>query len=289
MPLFRRDCSYFGTLCALDPLAANLNESNLLIFNLLANLIAFQLEAEDRRQKLDEELRATREMGHIRERFIGILGHDLRSPLNTILLGAGELQRDPDLSPGNAQMARLMATSAQRMSHMIGETLDLTRSRLGSGIPISLAPADLNDICRHVIGELRVEHPHRVLELSPAFDARGEFDASRAAQVISNLVSNALRHGDASSPVGITLRNDDEHVTVATHNFGAAIPDEVRETIFDPFRRATQLDEPSGAEGLGLGLYIAREILSAHGGSISLESDANGTTFTTRWPRHHAS
>lgn len=286
--MFRRDQSYFGTLCALDSRPTQLNKSHLQIFHLLANLIAFQLEAEDQGRKLDEELRATREMGRIRERFIGILGHDLRSPLNAILLGADALQRDPDLSPPNAQMAALMASSAQRMSHMIGETLDLTRGRLGGGIPVSPAPANMNEICRHVIGELRVQHSHRALELIAAHDARGEFDAPRAAQVVSNLVSNALRYGDADSPVGITVRNDDEYVTVAIHNAGPAIPAAVQEAIFDPFRRASQLDEKSGDDGLGLGLYIAREILSAHGGGISLESDKNGTTFTTRWPRSAA-
>lgn len=288
VPLNRRDGSSFGTLCALDtrPAPQPLTAEHISILELLASLIAYEMEGEETRQRHAAALQTAREAAHSRERFMGILGHDLRNPINAIIVAAKMLQEDPTLSTENTTLARVIGNSGRRMARLVSDTLDLTHGQLGSGIPISPEPADLEEICLQTVRELRVAHQDAEIIYAIRGDGWGEFDAGRVAQVISNLLSNALQHGAKGKPVRLTMHSTGDTVHVDVHNHGEPIPLEVQARVFDPFRRgATPRMEAAAIQGLGLGLYIAREIVRAHGGEIVLHSDESGTTFSTSWPR----
>jgi len=223
----------------------------------------------------------SREREAFRERFIGILGHDLRSPIQAILGSTYQL-RNAALSETERRSLERIGTSAQRMSRMIDDLLDLTRGRLGGGIPVSPRTMDLAQTAAQVIEETRAAHPGREIVLDVQGEASGRWDPDRMAQLLSNLTVNAIVHGVQDKPVRIALAATADRVEIAVHNEGSPIPEGDRERIFDPFRRAAA----EGGKGLGLGLYIAREIARAHGGELSLDSFAEqGPTFRVRLPR----
>ena len=226
-----------------------------------------------------------RDAARFREEFIGIVGHDLRDPLAAINMSA-QLLRDKDgpKHQRDALAARILRSSA-RMSGMIEELLDLTRGRLGSGVPVSKAPADLAEIARQVVDELRgTKHDARI-ELITSGDTTGVWDAGRLARMLSNLVSNALRYRAPGTAVRVDICGGARETSVEIHNHGDPIPDEEISTIFEPFRRALSAQARS-SEGLGLGLYIAKSIAQAHAGSVKVRSSREeGTRFTVSLPR----
>jgi PAS domain S-box-containing protein len=220
------------------------------------------------------------ETARFRERFIGILAHDLRNPLNAIRLTVRHIFQGDGLQPAQTRALGRITSAALRMQRMIDDVVDFTRGRLGAGIPLRLARVDLVEVCRKVLDELETIYPDRTLVLDAPPDCIGDFDADRMAQVVSNLGANALRHGDRTSPVRVTLQSAPDKVTLAVANRGPVIPTERRADIFEPFRQL-----PSSHEGLGLGLYIVREIVQAHGGRVDLESSEEETVFTVTLPR----
>ena len=218
-----------------------------------------------------------------RERFIAILGHDLRNPLAAILNSAHLLLRSY-LDDSVRRAAVRIATSAERMSRMISDVLDFARSRHGGGIPIAPSPASLRALCLEVIEELRVAYPSCDLQLECQTAAAGIWDHDRLVQAVSNVVANAVQYGRKGGPVRVRVDEAREDLVVSIHNEGAPIPRELLSNIFDPFRRGdTPADHRSG--GLGLGLFIAHQIMIAHAGSIDVRSDEGGTTFELRLPR----
>jgi len=237
--------------------------------------------------KLAASLREQRETEEVRERLLGIVGHDLRNPLSAITT-AGHLLSNAPAMPREAQqrIARTIVSSANRMKHIIDELLDFTRGRLGGGIPIAPKPIDLHDVCRRVLDEFRVAYPERQFQFSAMGDLRGCWDPERMAQSISNLTGNAIEHGDAASPIAIALDGRGVMVSLKVHNQGRPIAPELARRLFDPFRRGP--DDAGGGkpEGLGLGLYITQQIVAGHGGTVTVESsDSGGTTFTVTVPR----
>jgi signal transduction histidine kinase len=234
------------------------------------------------RRRQEEELRRTAEF---RERFLGIVSHDLRGPLQSILLSANVLMRSDCVVDHHLKSVRRIATSAERMERMISDLLDFTRGRLGGGIPIHPRPMNLRHLCRHVLEELEVGHPERELRLEAPGDFRGEWDPDRLAQVFGNLGKNALDYSPARTPVSFVLRDEGDTLQVEVCNAGPPIPGELLPRIFEPFRRAEGEDRHTA--GLGLGLFIVQQIIRAHGGSIAVRSTAaEGTTFSVRLPRH---
>lgn len=245
----------------------------------------YQHNEEIKRQELRiaEEVaarRAAEVANRTKEEFIAILGHDLRNPLYAITMTAEKHGRAPQALEPCREASQRIGRSAQRISRLINDVLDLTRSRLGGGIPIERKPIDMAQLCRVPIEELRAIHPECQIAFQVDGDVLGAWDPDRVIQVIANLVGNAVKQG-AAGGVRVALRGDGDFVDLEVHNFGDPIPPSRMENLFEPFQRG----EHRG-EGLGLGLYIVSQIVSAHGGTITVESkEADGTTFTVRWPR----
>ena len=219
-----------------------------------------------------------------RDRMMAILGHDLRNPLGAILVSAARLREDSQFPASLVAVIERVERAARRISEMITTLLDFTKMR-DRQLPVAIAPANLAEVSRAVIDELRTSHPDRTITLDLHGDARGLWDAARLGQVISNLVGNALTHGAAAEPVSVAIDADGDDVTLRVHNFGPAIAPALVPSIFEPFRRGRE--EPGDARrGLGLGLFIVRQIVLAHAGDVRVESTAAaGTTFIVRLPR----
>jgi signal transduction histidine kinase len=237
-------------------------------------------ESEDRLKQVVDLQAAREENARFHERFVGILGHDLRSPLTAISMGAGLLRRRA-LSDGESKTVERILASAERMSRMIGQLLDLTRSRHGGGISVESKPMDMAELTRRVVEELEMANPGRGIAIDVQGDTTGHWDPDRLEQVVSNLVGNAIQHGCADKPIEVRLRGGNHGVELVVRNAGHPIPTEVLPVIFDPFRRA----KGSSPNGLGLGLFITRQIVLAHEGVIDVVSMAAGTTFTVKLPR----
>jgi signal transduction histidine kinase len=238
-------------------------------------------ELHRHRLMLAEELRQRSETLRLNEMFTAVLGHDLRNPLNAILTNAFLLQRRSD-DPAVSDAAARIVTSGQRMANMIRDMLDLTRARLAGGIPLTRASANLATVVERVAEEVRAAHPDRELEVLVEGDVTGEWDVDRLQQIASNLVGNAIQHGEPTTPIVIRVAGAcPDHVVLSVANAGV-IPPDILPTIFDPFHRSRL----TGGDGLGLGLYIVQQIAHAHLGTIEVESTpASGTVFTLRIPR----
>lgn len=223
------------------------------------------------------------ERERVRERFIGVLGHDLRSPLSAIVMSADHMLRSGRLAPGLDHAAGRIARNAARMSRMVRDLLDLSRGRLGDGIPISTTSrVDMGEVCRSAVEDAILTNPEREITVSTSGDLWGSWDHDRALQAVGNLVGNAVRYGEG--PVTVTANCVDDNAVVQVTNHGEPIAEDNLARLFDPFQRGE-----AGAgkrEGLGLGLYIVKEIMRAHGGTVTVSSSTeSGTTFTLTWPR----
>jgi signal transduction histidine kinase len=175
-------------------------------------------------------------------------------------------------------------SSAERIDRMIGDLLDYTRARAGA--PISRRPTTLADCCREIVDAMQALHPRREFRLSVDGDTAGEWDHDRILRLISNLLTNAVSYGSASSPIAIAARGERDAVELSVHNDGKPIPAERIPHLFDAFTRAVDAETAQRHHGLGLGLYIVREIAHKHGGTVHVTSNApEGTTFTVRLPR----
>ncbi|MFY0563611.1 PAS domain-containing sensor histidine kinase [Archangium lansingense] len=233
-------------------------------------------------KRFEEQLRQTAEF---RERFLGIVSHDLRNPLSIINLSATLLLRQETLPERGLRLAQRIALNAEQMARMIGDLLDLTRGRLGGGIPIDPSPCDLGPLGRRVVGELEVAHPTRELRLEARGNLQGEWDQDRLAQLLGNLLRNAVDYSPEDTPITLALQDEGEQVRLEVRNQGEPIPTGLLPDLFEPFRRGA-LRGTRPTSGLGLGLYIVQQIAVAHGGIVEVRSTREGgTVFTVRLPR----
>ncbi len=281
MPIVRADGRFFGTLCAIDPRPARLMSPEIVgVFRMFAQLIAAQLDANERLATSEASLLTERKTAQLREQFIAVLGHDLRNPLASIDAGARILRREP-LSERAMTITGMMQKSVQRMARLIDDVLDLARGRLGGGIILNRRDEAVGPILEQVIDELRAAWPNR--EVDARFDLPDTIncDRSRMGQLFSNLLGNALTHGAADRPVRVEAQGHGGVLEFVVENAGPKIPAAALPHLFQPFSRGEILPHQ---QGLGLGLYIASEIAHAHGGTLSAESTDERTVFTFRMP-----
>jgi signal transduction histidine kinase len=217
-----------------------------------------------------------------RDQFVGVLSHDLRTPLGAVSAGAALLAMSDDTPERRKRVVMRIMSSAQRMERLIDDLLDFARAKLGGSIPLRRQPANLQHVCEEAMTEIRAGYPDAVLRWQGSGDLRGEWDTDRLSQVVSNLVGNAIQHGQGT-PITVTGQEQADLVTLTVHNGGPAIPPELLPLVFEPLTRGPA-EGPS--HHVGLGLSIARAIVSAHGGQIDVSSSNDaGTTFTVELPK----
>lgn len=234
-----------------------------------------RFEALTRRQLVQEQ-----ETARLREQFIAVLGHDLRNPVAAVSGAARMLRRQPQTEQ-SLNVISLMEESVGRMSRLIDDVMDFARARMGSGITLNRRPAALEQVLRHVVAELEAGHPDRRIDCAIALPDPVWVDDGRIGQLVSNLLANALAHGDPEQPVELDAAIHGSELTICVANSGPTIPGDVMERLFQPFVRG---DFGTNQAGLGLGLHIASEIAKAHDGTLMATSAAERTCFTLTVP-----
>jgi signal transduction histidine kinase len=243
-------------------------------------------------QSLAEAARTyTEAVDRSRQMFLGILSHDLRSPLNAITMSAKALSMTANLDVESSEIVSGVSASAAAMNRMVDELLDFTAAGLGAAMPLSPSAMDAERLCREVVEETRAGHPDVEVRFRARGDLTGEWDAGRLRQALSNLLENAVQHGGGTIPVELSASVEGGEVRLAIRNGGPPIRADALPTIFEPLVRVSSPESNKHRRrgSIGLGLYIAREVAAAHGGDIDVESSEEaGTVFTVRLPRHRA-
>jgi len=273
------DTDLTGERTHADTIVEDQREANAQMVKATIRAQDLAIEADAAKQRAEASERELRAVAEFRELFIGIVGHDLRSPLGAIGLFAGAQLERGKLDARDAELAARIIRSSQRITRMITQLLDLTRARLGGGLPIEPRPTDLREVCRNV-----VEGFEAPIELEVEGDVTGTWDPDRLAQLFSNLVGNAIEYAAPGTVAIIRAHADAADVVVEVSNRGDPIPADVLPFIFEPFSRSKRR-ERSATGNLGLGLYIAKQIVLSHGGTLDARSADGTTSFVTRLPR----
>jgi signal transduction histidine kinase len=251
--------------------------------------IAFATLAAELVIHLEAERAALRAEHDRAEQFyrtmLGVVGHDMRAPVSAILIGTEMLIANRQDDPALAGVVSRIVSFANRMTGMVDQLLDLGRAQLGGGIPLARTELRLAPVIESVIEELADRYPRNRFSLSGDAELKGAWDPDRLRQVAASLVTNAVRHGLKDGPINIFMSQDEGSTKFAVHNeiCEAPIPQEAMPELFQPYRRS---HEEHGGAGLGLGLYIVREIVQAHGGRVAVDSTAAGTTFRVVIPNY---
>ena len=279
VPLYWQNGEFFGTLCGLDPAPNDLSTGKVIdSLHLYAELISLQLDTEKRVILSEDALQEERETAELREQFIAVLGHDLRTPLSSIINGAELIKLTSPLDKVNSVADRILR-SGNRIAHLVDDLMDFARGRLGGGIPLSMTSAiDIGDQLRHVVSELESNHPGRVINTDIDVPQQLRCDPDRLTQLLSNLLVNALMHGDPEKAVDVTARCCASVLQISVSNQGTPIRPDILGRLFQPFWRGTET--APGISGLGLGLYIASQIAKSHEGELIVDSTGERTVFT---------
>jgi len=283
VPIVLAGGEFFGTLCGLDPAPRAVSTPAVLgMFRLFADMLGEQITVRRQLEESETRLRDERAVAALREQFIAVLGHDLRSPLASIDSCIHLIEEQADLDDDGLDLTRIAQQNVRRMAGLINDVLDLARSRLGGGIALQrTADAPVAAALRQVVEEVAVSHPGRRIDAAIEIDRPAPCDAARIGQLFANLLDNAMRHGDPATPVGVEASARGRELAISVANGGPPIDPAIRARLFEPFIRQDG-DRPRG--GLGLGLFIAAEIAHAHGGTLTVSSDAAETRFTFRLP-----
>lgn len=284
VPIVLDDGSFFGTLCAIDPKPHHLSSPEVVeMFHLYADLIAQHLQNIKKLDKAETELNEERKIGELRDQFIAILGHDLRNPLGAIGNSAKILER-MSIPEQAVRFVNIIKDASIRMNGLIENILDFARGSMGEGIKINRsANLDIAAVLKNVVSELKVIWPDRKIDLNADCLVPVNCDSNRIAQLFSNLLGNALTHGQPDIPVHIAAQSNESEFILSVINGGEPIPEAIRSRLFQPFSRG---ELKPGQQGLGLGLYISDQIARAHLGILDVSSDTNRTCFTFRFPNN---
>jgi signal transduction histidine kinase len=230
----------------------------------------------------------TKKSAEAKDLFLGILSHDLRNPLGSIAMSAALASKIGTLTERQTMLVSQITDSAARATEIVNHLLDLTRARLGSGLAVVREPMDMGFVSKQMVAEMRAIHPRRDFTLKISGDMKGSWDKARIGQIFSNLLGNAVRYSFADTVIGVTVEGPPDEVMLSVQNEGMPIPSDAIGNIFNSLTRAEVPDGESHPESvnLGLGLYITKEIVAAHGGTISVtSSEEDGTNFVVRLPR----
>ncbi|WP_254070969.1 GAF domain-containing sensor histidine kinase [Pedobacter sp. L105] len=281
-PIFLTDGSFYGTLCAIDPNPAQLKSPKTIgMFTLFANLIATHLSAMNQLAITKTELLEEKETAVLREQFIAVLGHDLRNPVSAIGNSAQLLMRTLK-DERSLRLATIIKDSTYRVTGLIDNVMDFARGRLSQGLNVDSKPIkDIEKVLQHVISELRLIYPGTTITTQFKLNEPVTGDSKRIAQLFSNLLGNAISHGDAGMPIHVSAQIDNREFILCVSNSGKDIPEEVIKKLFMPFTRGVA---GRYKEGLGLGLYICSEIVKAHQGKIAVTSKDGATCFKVSFP-----
>jgi len=221
---------------------------------------------------------------------VAVMAHDLRNPLHAILAAAELLQMTGSIE--TAKIATNMMNSGTQMNRLINNLLDFTRTHLGQALPVKRVEIDIAPICQRVVEELATAYPDRTIELRCSECLRGSFDETRIGEMLSNLIANAIEHGDPATPITVPVSQQADHIVFQVHNEGTPIPEAALPTIFDPIplpRKEEDKKPQSEFSHLGIGSFIVKKIVEAHSGTISASSTAvSGTTFVVSLPCHQS-
>lgn len=273
--------SFFGTLCAIDPNPASVENFRVIgAFRLFADLIARHLDAREKIIETENRLNEEVETAQLRDQFIAVLGHDIRSPIASIAAGA-KLLRKSVSDDGGKTILGLMEQSVVRVANIVDNVLDFARGRLGGGILLKPTVASLTVTLETIVAELRAIHPTRMIEASFSLSDEVHVDHARIGQLFSNLLANAIVHGLPDGLIRVHASDHDGALQLWVANAGEPIPPEDLDRLFQPFKRR---ETHANTEGLGLGLYIAAQIAEAHGGTLTVSSSKEETRFTLRIP-----
>ena len=224
-----------------------------------------------------------------RDIFLAILGHDLRAPLQAVSMSTEMLERKTTLDANALNYVKAIKTGAHHMHAMVSDLLEFVRSRLGTQLPVEPCAMNMAHACQTALDQARAGHPGCEQSLQVNGNVEGHWDPRRLGQLLQNLIGNALQHGASKSAVSLTLNGAADSVTLKVHNNGTPIAEEALATLFDPLVRSPSEDicEPGASTSLGLGLFIVKEVVDAHKGSIEVTStEAEGTTFTVVLPKN---
>src|SRR6187402_317184 len=283
VPIYTVGGEFFGTLCAIDSRPVIVDEDRLATEMILyGELIASQMALEGRVASAERALRTSMDEGVLREQFLAVVGHDLRSPLQAAGMAA-ETLADMELPPRAGRLAKVITASTKRMADLIDDIMDFARARLASGIPVAqLDQGDLGAMVGRVVAEVAAAHPAVRIACDVHVPDALRFDPVRLQQLFANLLNNAVAHGDTRHPIRVDGHVEDDHIVLAVTNSGAPIDPATQGMLFQPFYRP---ESATPRPGLGLGLYIASEIARAHGGTLTVCSSTDeGTCFTLRLP-----
>lgn len=245
-----------------------------------ARFRAARRDADAARRAAEAAGDEARRIGEMQERLVAVVSHDLRNPLGALRGNVGLLSRLGPLTDGQARAVASMRRTVDRMDSLIRDLLDVSRSRQGRLLAIAPSDVRVGDVCARAVAEIRDAHPEAEVAIGVSGDDRALVDPGRVAQVVTNLVTNAIQHGVRGAPVRVSVSGSQDEVAIEVANEGAPIRDELRRRLFQPFERGRG-DGP----GLGLGLFVVREVARAHGGRASFRSEGERTVFAVALPR----